>query len=94
MMELFNDEDNFLHSDPKEKFFDIVFNANNDVVRFELEQLLQQFVAMESILEETLSENELDRKINEKIFSDGEEIKGRLTNLFMVKMGDILSKSE
>jgi hypothetical protein len=93
MLELFNDVDDFMHGNPEDKFFDIVFNANNDVVRFEMAKVFKEFVAMQSLLEETFGDD-LESKIQEKILVDSEEISARVTNIYMAKMGDILSQSE
>lgn len=93
MMDMFNDTDDFLHSNPKDKFFDIVFNANNDVVRNELDKIVQKFVAMESLLEENYGD-ELDTKIKNFIFEESGEVHNRSTNFYIEKMAEILSQSE
>jgi hypothetical protein len=92
MMDIFNDEDDFLHSNPKDKFFEIADNANSDVVRYELEQIFDQFIAMENILEEKFGEEFL-REIHNFIYgrADMETLR---TGFYMDKMSIILSKSE
>jgi len=93
MTTMFNDVDDFLHENPRDKFFDIVFNANNDIVRLELEKIVQQFVAMESILEQIHGE-ELDSKIKNEIYSNPDKNLEDMGGFYMTKMGDILSQSE
>ncbi len=93
MMNLFNDVDDFLHSNPKEKFFDILFNTNGTVVVDELEKIIEKFVAMEKLLEEQYGD-EVEKKVEEYIFSNGREIDLRKVSFYMSKMADILSKSE
>jgi hypothetical protein len=93
VMDMFNDEDDFMHSNPKEKFFDILFNANNDVVRHELDIIVQHFVAMESLLEKSYGEN-LDDEIQKEILENSEDNYQRSVSFYIEKMGEIVSKSE
>jgi len=93
MMHLFNDVDDFLHGNPEEKFFQTMFNANRDIVMIELEKMFKKFVAMEILLEEKIGSNyEFD--IQDKINEQSEEIDNQLKNLYIEKMGQILSQSE
>jgi len=93
MVNMFNDVDDFLHSNPRDKFFDVVFNANNDISRLELEKVVQQFVAMESMLEKIHGEN-LDNEIRNEIIRNPDENFEKMSGFYMTKMGDILSQSE
>jgi len=52
MYGLFDDEDDLLTGSPKSKLMDIVFNANNDVVRYELENFIDRAAAMEMMIRE------------------------------------------
>lgn len=93
MMHLFNDVDDFLHGNPEEKFFQTMFHANRDIVSMELEKIFKKFVAMETLLEEKIGSNyeyELQEILNER----SEEIDSQLKNLYIEKMGAILSQSE
>ena len=90
---MFNDVDDFLHSNPRDKFFDVVFNANNDISRLELEKVVQQFVAMESMLEKIHGEN-LDNEIRNEIIKNPDDNFQKMSGFYMTKMGDILSQSE
>jgi len=93
MINMFNDVDDFLHSNPRDKFFDVVFNANNDISRLELEKVVQQFVAMESMLEKIHGEN-LDNEIRNEIIKNPDDNFQKMSGFYMTKMGDILSQSE
>ena len=97
MMNLFNDVDDFLHGNPEEKFFETVFHANRDIVSMELAKILKSFVVMELLLEGKVGDN------YEKLVADllnnfdsekADEIEMRLKNLYIEKMGVILSQSE
>jgi len=93
MINMFNDVDDFLHSNPRDKFFDVVFNANNDISRLELEKVVQQFVAMESMLEKIHGDN-LDNEIRNEIILNPDENFEKMSGFYVNKMGDILSQSE
>jgi len=92
IMGMFNDTDDFMHSNPKEKFFDILFNASSDVVQDELEAVIKKFVAMEALLEEAFGD-EVDIKIDTFLFENGEDIANRSNSFYVDKMAKILSKS-
>ena len=47
---LFEDEDDVFLGSPVSKLMDIIFSANNDVVRFDLERFIRQRAAMELLL--------------------------------------------
>ena len=93
MTTMFNDVDDFMNDNPRDKFFDIIFQANNDIVRLELEKIVQQFVAMESMLEKIHGE-ELDSKIRNEIYEDPDKNLVNMGGFYMTKMGNILSQSE
>jgi hypothetical protein len=90
---LFEDEDDIFGGTPKSKFMDVVFNANNDVVRQELEKFFEKAAIMEAMLEEQHGEN-LDREISKYYFEHQDECDARIKSLYIEVMGDILSQSE
>ena len=92
---LFEDEDDIFLGSPKSKFFDVVFNANNDVARYELEGMIDRMATMELLLEENMgSLEEIEDKIKEYKYSRAQEIEGHAKNTYIYYMGAILSKSE
>ena len=48
---LYEDEDDFFMGSPKSKFFDILFHANQDLVKMKLLQIVDRYSAMEILLE-------------------------------------------
>lgn len=90
---LFEDEDDIFGGSPRSKFMDVVFNANNDVVRYELEQLVEKTAIMELLLEKYIDEDIGQAILNYK-FSNSMEAETKIKSLFVELMGDILSKSE
>ncbi len=92
---LFEDEDDVFLGSPKSKFFDVVFNANNDVAQFELEEMVNRMATMELLLEEQMgSLEEIENKIQDYKFSRADDIEAHAKNTYIVYMGAILSKSE
>lgn len=90
---LFEDEDDVFLGSPVSKLMDIVFTANNDVVRFDLENFIRQRAAMEILLEETVGEDYFEKiKIMEVQRAD--DIDTKLKSLAIELTGNIVSKSE
>jgi hypothetical protein len=90
---LFEDEDDMFGGSPKSKFMDVVFNANNDIVRAELENMIEKMATMEAMLEEQHGEN-LDRAIEQYKFEHQDECNNILKSIYIEVMGTILSQSE
>ena len=90
--ELFNDDDGMFMGTPKSKFFDIVYNANRNLVENELEDLIERMCILEMIAEE-YTEN-LEQKLAEIKFSKSEELENRKIDTFISSMGNILTQNE
>jgi len=78
---------------PKEKFFEIVFHANRNLVIEELEDVFKRLAALEIIAEECLGE-EVDLKINEIVFTRSGELEEMENDLYIHSMSNILTKNE
>ncbi|WP_169941486.1 DUF2018 family protein [Campylobacter sp. RM15925] len=76
---------------PRDKFFDILFNANRNLVENEIEKLLEKFVAM-SIYCEQSGFNEIAQ--NAFITQNQTEIHDSLNDIYIGISGDILSQNE
>ena len=100
MYGLFDDEDDLLTGSPKSKLMDIIFNANNDVVRFELENFIDRAAAMEMMMREKCGDkfsddgDEIEKEIRNFTISRRDEVDDFAKNLYIEMMGSILSKSE
>jgi len=90
---LFEDEDDIFGGSPKSKFMDVVFNANNDIVRAELEKMITKMATMEAMLEEQHGEN-LDRVVEQYRFEHADECESVAKSIYIEVMGEILSQSE
>jgi hypothetical protein len=100
MYGLFEDEDDIFMGSPKSKLMDVLFNANNDVVRYELEKFIDRAAAMEMMMKqkcaETFSDNgdDMEKDIQSYILSNRDEVDAFSKNLYIEMMGAILSQSE
>jgi hypothetical protein len=90
--ELFNDDDGMFMGTPKSKFFDIVFNANRNLVEEELEALIERMCALELIAEQ--HEENLEQKLQEVLFTNSEDIEAKKFDTFVNSMGNILTQNE
>lgn len=100
MYGLFEDEDDIFMGSPKSKLMDVVFNANNDVVRYELEKFIDRAAAMEMMMREKCGEefsddgDEIEKEIRSYILTRRDEVDNFAKNLYIELMGSILSQSE
>jgi hypothetical protein len=92
IQELFSEDDGMFMGTPKSKFFDIVFNANRNLVEQELEDIVERMCLLEMIAQESV-EN-LEQKLQEVKFSQSEELEERKFDAFVSSMGNILTQNE
>lgn len=90
---LFEDEDDVFLGSPTSKLMDIIFNANNDVVRFDLENFMKRRAALELVLEEKFGEN-YGEMIDIFMVENREDVDSKTKSLSIELMGEIVSKSE
>ncbi|WP_457750039.1 DUF2018 family protein [Sulfurimonas sp.] len=90
---LFEDEEDIFGGSPRSKFMDVVFNANNDIVRQELENFIEKAATMELMLEEQLNED-IDSAITRYKNSHLDAVNTKTKSIFVEIMGSILSQSE
>ena len=90
---LFEDEDDVFLGTPASKLMDIIFSANNDVVRFDLENFIKQHAVMEILLEEHLGED-FHEKMQRYIVENRDEVETKTKSLCIELTGEIVSKSE
>jgi hypothetical protein len=92
---MFLDDDELFGGSPKKKYFDIIFNANRNLVEDELTHNLQKIAALELLLEEMLGEDkDVMQIVQNFIWENQNKIEEKTTNLFIEGMGNILTKNE
>ncbi len=90
---LFEDEDDVFLGSPVSKLMDIIFNANNDVVRFDLENFMKRRAALEMVLEEKLGDD-YGKIIDIFMMENRDAVESKTKSLSIELMGEIVSKSE
>lgn len=88
------DEDDIFSTTPKKKFFDIIYNANRNLVEFEIENILDRYVAMEILLEEKLGDEGLKGAIEDILLNQADKIHGAKSDVFIGFVGDVLTNNE
>jgi len=91
---LYEDEDDFFMGSPKSKFFDIVFNANRDLVETKLLELIDRYCAMELLLERQIGEEATQQAISTTLYEEPDAILNRNKDLFIGVVGEILTQNE
>ena len=90
---LFEDEDDVFLGSPESKLMDVIFTANNDVVRYDLAEFIKTRAAFEIMLAEKVGEDFADN-LKTFMFERADEIETKTKSLYIELMGDIVSKSE
>jgi len=78
---------------PKDKFFEIVYNANKNLVIEELEDVFKRLAALEILAEECYGDD-VEAKINEIYFNKSDELEEVEQDLYIHSMANILTKNE
>ncbi|SFV66897.1 FIG00469421: hypothetical protein [hydrothermal vent metagenome] len=91
---LFEDEEDIFGGSPKSKLMDVVFNANNDIVRTELAKFIEKTATMEMMLEDKLGIEDVDAAIKQYYFEHQDACDTKTKSLYIEIMGAILSQSE
>ncbi len=90
---LFEDENDPFLGSPVSKLMDIIFTANNDVVRFDLENFIRRRAAMEMLLNEKLGDD-FDTEVDMLMTTQRDEVETKTKSLAIELTGEIVSKSE
>jgi len=90
---LFEDEDDVFLGTPESKLMDVIFAANNDVVRYDIAEFIKTRAAFEIMLAESVGEHYADN-LRTFMFERADEIESKTKSLYIELMGNILSKSE
>ena len=77
---------------PKEKFFEIIENANKNIVYEELEDVFKRLSALEILARECYGD-EVDQKINEVVFNRSSELEQEEMDFYIHTMANIVSKN-
>ncbi len=91
----FDDEDDiFTGGSPKAKFFDIVYNANRNLVENELDKLVTRLCALEELLEEKMGEDEMEEELKKMCYLPSEELENAKASKYIELTANILTQNE
>ena len=89
------EDDDIFGGKPEDKFFDIVYNANRNLVQNELINATTKSAAMELLLEEMLGEEkDIEGIIANYIMNNQDKVNSRINDLYIEMTGNILSQNE
>jgi len=94
---MFLEDDDLFGGTPEKKYFDIMFNANRNLVEHYMTANLQKIVVLEKMLEKHLdleADEDVDLHIRRYVVNNQEEVDALVTNLYIVDMGNILTQNE
>jgi len=89
---LFEDENDIFGGTPKSKFWDIVNQANDDLVKDQFDIIFQKFAVMEIMLREHYSDEEIDKKMKNLFYADIDELENHKKSLYIEFTGDIICR--
>jgi hypothetical protein len=88
------DEEDIIMSSPSKRFYDIVYNANKNLVEKEVDELLKRYIALENLLEkEGYDLDTLNHKLDAEILSDA-ELENKKNSLYIELTGKIVTQNE
>lgn len=89
---LFEDEDNIFGGTPQSKFWDIVNQASDDLVKDQFDQFFQKFAIMEKLLEKHYSEDEMENIMNSYPLENSMDLETHKKSLYVALTGDIVCR--
>lgn len=93
-MNIFNEDDDFLVSTPRDNYFSISKHANQNIVEMEFEKILERLAATEKMLEDKGLEEELEITLKTMRAIDQDDLRDRVNSLFLELAGNIVTQCE
>ena len=91
-MNIFNEDDDFLVSTPRDNYFSISKNANQNIVEMEFEKMLERLAVSEKILEDMGLEEDLEKMLRAMRATQENDLKDRVNRLFLELAGNIVTQ--
>jgi len=89
---LFEDEENIFGGTPQSKYHDIANQANDEIVKDELDKIIQKFAIMEAMLRDQDINNDLDKRIAQYGFDKSIEVENMKKGLYIEFTGNIVMR--
>jgi len=91
--DLFNEDENDIFSGtPKSKFWDIVKQSNEEIVEDVFDKIVEEYAIMEKLLEQFMSDEEVERAFSSMPISDSAELENRKKGLYMQFTTEIVQR--
>ena len=89
---LFEDEDDVFAGTPQSKFWDIIQVANDELVKDQMDTLLEKFAVMETMLTKEHGEEKLNQMVKEYTFENSEEVEFNKKSTYLEFVGEVISR--
>jgi len=89
---LLEDEDDIFAGTPKSKFWDSINSANDEIVKDQMDMLLEKFTVMETLLKDIHGEDKLHQIIEEYRFENSANVEFNKKSTYMEFTGEIISR--
>ena len=89
---LFEDEDDVFAGSPRSKFWDILDTANDELVKDQMDILIEKYTVMESLLHTQHGEENLEQIIKEYSYENSIEVEINKKSTYMEFTGEIISR--
>ncbi len=90
---MFLESDDIFAGNPRDNFFDIVYNANRNLVENEIENLIERLALLEFLLEQNKIED-VDKKILTLKYNDEKKLELAKKDMFIHLTANIVSQNE
>jgi len=89
---LFEDENDIFGGTPLSKFYDIVNQSSDEVVKSQLEFIARKFAALEMELGKYTDEKSIERLLSSAKFDETKELNNKVKSLLIEWTGDIVMR--
>ena len=89
---LLEDENDIFSGTPKSKFWDIVNSANDDLVKEQVDVLLEKYAVMHALLTDIHGEEQLHHLIEEYSFKNSNDVELNKKSTYMQITTEIISR--
>lgn len=89
---LLEDENDIFNGTPKSKFWDIINTANDEIVKEQMDFMLEKFTIMETLLKDIHGEEKLHQIIEEYKFENSIDVEFNKKSAYMEFSGEIISR--
>ena len=87
------DENDIFMGSPRSKFYDIIYNANKNLVADEIDNLLARYVILEKMLEERgVNVDDIDKTARSYVVEH--DISNETNSLYLELTGNIVTRNE